>query len=136
MTVDPGAGLNIPGHHSPPANAIQVAQLLGELSRRLDELVNKIAESDHIATVLKEEYLRAYARAWASACGSVEGRKQIAIGLTSEPRLAAEVADAEVRDLRRRIDALKTRIDVGRSYGAAVRAESELVRSPFSPYGS
>jgi len=36
------------------------------------------------------------------------------------------VADAVVRHLRRKIDALKVRIDVGRSYGAAVRAEIAL----------
>ena len=38
----------------------------------------------------------------------------------------ADVADAVVRHLRRKIEALKVRIDVGRSYGAAVRAEIAL----------
>jgi hypothetical protein len=40
--------------------------------------------------------------------------------------LEADVSEAVVRHLRRQIDAIKTRIDVGRSYGAAVRAELAL----------
>jgi hypothetical protein len=40
--------------------------------------------------------------------------------------LEADVSDAVVRHLRRKLDATKVRIDVGRSYGAAVRAEIAL----------
>lgn len=108
-----------------------VAQHLGDLAKELDALVKEIGEADHIATVLKEEYLRAYASAWRNSAGSVESRKQTALHLTQDERMAAETADCTVRDLRRKIDALKVRIDVGRSYGAAVRAEVELVKSPF-----
>lgn len=116
---------------APPQTAMGVAQHLGDLAKELDSLVKEIGETDHIATVLREEYIRDYASAWRSAQGSVEARKQIALDLTRESRMAAETADCSVRDLRRKIDALKVRIDVGRSYGAAVRAEVELVKSPF-----
>ena len=51
----------------------------------------------------------------------------------SSTRLAADVAEAVVRHLRRRIDAVKTRIDVGRSYGAAVRAEISLAGHEEGP---
>lgn len=118
-----------------PTTAMGVAQHLGDLAKELDTLVKKIGEEDLIATTLREQYLRAYATAWRSSQGSVEARKQIAISLTADERLAAEIADCTVRDLRRKIDALRVRIDVGRSYGAAVRAEVEIVKSPMQPYG-
>lgn len=115
-----------------PTTAMGVAQHLGDLAKELDKLVKLIGEEDQIATVQREEYIRAYASAWRNSVGSVEARKQISLALTADERLAAEMADCTVRDLRRKIDALKVRIDVGRSYGAAVRAEVELVKSPFS----
>lgn len=114
-----------------PITAMGVSKHLGDLAKELDALVNLIGEEDLIATVKREEYLRAYADAWRAAVGSVEARKQIAISLTRDQRLAAEIADCTIRDLRRKIDALRVRIDVGRSYGAAVRAEVELVKSPW-----
>lgn len=119
-----------------PTTAMGVAQHLGDLAKELDNLVKQIGEEDLIATTLREQYLKAYASAWRSSIGSVEARKQISIALTSEERMAVEIADCTVRDLRRKIDALRVRIDVGRSYGAAVRAEVELVRSPNQPYGA
>jgi ubiquinone biosynthesis protein UbiJ len=119
-----------------PQTAMDVAHHLGELAKELDRLVKAIGDEDRIATVAKEQYLRAYAKAFRNSSGAMEIRKQTATALTEEERMAAEIADCEVRDLRRKIDALKVRIDVGRSYGAAVRAESELVRSPHSPYGA
>lgn len=114
-----------------PSTAMGVAQHLGKLAKELDDLVKKIGESDSIATVVREEYIRAYARAWRNCSGTAEARKQTSLDLTQAERLSAEMADCEVRDLRRQIDALRVRIDVGRSYGAAVRAEVELVKSPF-----
>lgn len=117
-----------------PTTAMGVARHLGDLARELDSLVRKIGDEDRTATVLREEYIRAYSRAFRDSVGSMEARKQIALSLTQDERLAAEVADSQVRDMRRQIDALKVRIDVGRSYGAAVRAESELVKSPFQEF--
>lgn len=117
-----------------PSTAMGVARHLGDLAKELDTLVRRIGEEDQIATVCREEYIRAYASAWRNSTGAVEARKQIALGLTQDERMAAEMADCTVRDLRRKIDALKVRIDVGRSYGAAVRAESELVKSPFQEF--
>lgn len=119
-----------------PTTAMGVALHLGDLARELDRLVQTIGDEDKIATVQREEYLRAYAKVWRDTVGSVEFRKQTAIAFTDQERLAAEMADCTVRDLRRKIDALRVRIDVGRSYGAAVRAEVELVKSPSNLYGA
>lgn len=119
----------------PPLTAMAVAEHLAELAKELDGLVKRTGEEDLIATTLREEYLRSYAKAWRSSQGSVEARKQIAISLTGDERMAAEIADCQVRDLRRRIDAIRIRIDVGRSLGTTVRAEVGLASSPLSPYG-
>lgn len=119
-----------------PLTVMAVMEHLRDLSKELDGLVQKIGDEDRIATVQKEEYLRAYAKAWRAAQGSVEARKQIAIGLTAEQRLAAEVADCEVRNLRRQIEALKLRIEVGRSLGSAIKAEVALSNTPFGPFGA
>lgn len=118
-----------------PLTAMSVAEHLADLAKELDVLVKKTGEEDLVATTLKEQYLRAYASAWRAAVGSVEARKQIAIGLTADERMAAEIADCQVRDYRRRIDALRIRIDVGRSLGTTVRAEVGLASTPLSPYG-
>lgn len=119
-----------------PLTVMGVMDHLRDLSIQLDSLVRDIGQEDQIATVQREEYLRAYAKAWRAAVGSVEARKQIAISLTEEHRMAAEIADCNVRDLRRKIDALKLRIEVGRSLGSAIKAEVALTNTPLSPYGA
>ena len=58
----------------------------------------------------------------------MEQRKHLAVVAVHQLRLDADVADALVRHLRRRIDATKVRIEVGRSYGAAIRAELNLAQ--------
>lgn len=113
-----------------------IAEHLGELAKELDSLVRQVGEEDLIATTLRETYIRAYAAAWKESAGSVESRKQDVLDATGEQRLAAEVADCQVRDLRRRIDALRVRIDVGRTMSTTVRAEVSLSATPLSPYGS
>jgi len=114
---------------------MDVMNHLRDLSKELDSLVRKIGDEDKIATVLREEYLRAYAKTWRNSTGSVEARKQITISFTEKERLAAEIADCVVRDLRRQIDALKSRIEVGRSLGSAIKAEVALTNTSFSPHG-
>lgn len=115
---------------------MSVAKQLADLSKELDALVKKTGEDDKIATVQKEMYIRAYATAWKATTGTAEARKQTALTLTQDERMAAETAASEVRDDRLRIDALKLRIEVGRSLGSTVRAEAALLNTPFSPYGS
>lgn len=111
---------------SAPLNANGVAAQLAQLARDLDACINALDGSDRESVVKREDYTLAYARAFLKAQGAMDARKQIAIEETHAERLAAEVADQVVRGLRRRIDSIKTRIDVGRSVGAAVRAEISL----------
>ena len=109
-----------------PATATEVALNLARLARDLDQTVNALQSADLEATKSRALSDLEFSRAFIAAQGSVDQRKHLATVETHRQRLEADVHDAVVRHLRRRIDALKVRIDVGRSYGAAVRAEIAL----------
>ena len=109
-----------------PATATEVALNLARLARDLDQTVRALEQADRDATEKRAAYDLAFSRAFLGAQGSMDLRKHESVVETHPQRLAADVADAVVRHLRRQIDATKVRIDVGRSYGAAVRAEIAL----------
>lgn len=109
-----------------PMTPNDVALQLARLARDLDEAVRVIEMADRDSVEKKAAADLAFSRAFMAATGSVDARKHIATIETHDQRLAAEVADAVVRHLRRRIDALKTRVEVGRSVGAALRTELNL----------
>lgn len=118
---------------SGPVNATEVALQLARLARDLDETVNSLKTADEDATRKRSAFDVAFSKAFVNAQGSVDQRKHLAVIETYPLRDEAEVADTVVRHLRRRIDAIKTRIDVGRSYGAAVRAEISLGQTGVEP---
>jgi len=107
----------------------EVVIQLSKLARELDEVVRLLHGVDLDATEKRAAADLAYSRSYMAAEGSIDARKHQAEIATHEQRLAADVAEVLVRHLRRRIDAIKTRIDVGRSYGAAVRAELNLAQA-------
>lgn len=104
----------------------QVVQQLAGLARDLDTTVRQLEQADRDAAEKRAAFDLAFSRAYLSGEGSIDARKHQAVIATIDRRMDAEVAEALVRHLRRRIDATKTRIDVGRSYGAALRAEISL----------
>ena len=109
-----------------PATATEVALNLARLARDLDQTVHALQSADLEATQKRAQFDLEFSRAFVAEQGSVDQRKHLAVVSTHRQRLEADVAEAVVRHLRRKIDALKVRIDVGRSYGAAVRAEIAL----------
>jgi hypothetical protein len=109
-----------------PATPNEVALQLSRLARDLDDAVRQLQVADLDATEKRAAADLAFSRSFMAASGSVDYRKHYATEETHDQRLAADVADAVVRHLRRRIDATKVRIEVGRSYGAAIRAELNL----------
>ncbi|MGD9749711.1 MAG: hypothetical protein AB7W59_01830 [Acidimicrobiia bacterium] len=111
---------------SAPLTAAAVAEQLAKLSRKLDELVASIGEAETKAVNAREDFTLAHAKAFLSAEGPMDVRRYVAVEATHVERLAAETAEALVRGLRRQIDSVRVRIDVGRSVGAAVRAEASL----------
>lgn len=103
---------------------IQVGRLLGKLTHEIGEKLDELRDADLDATRLKAEYDRAFSVAFKHTSGSVEARRHLVVEMCHGRRLAAEEAACKVRDLKNRIKLLETRIDVGRSYGAALRAEA------------
>lgn len=107
----------------------QIAEQLAKLSKLLDELVSTIAAAEALAVDAREDYTLAHSKAFLRAEGPMDVRKHAAIVATHDERLQAEVAEATVRGLRRQIDSVKMRVDVGRSLGAALRAEVGIAGS-------
>ena len=116
-----------------PATPTEVALNLAKLARELDQTVRALESADRDATEKRAAFDLAFSRAFIGETGAIDQRKHLAIIETHQQRLAADVADAVVRHLRRQIDATKVRIDVGRSYGAAVRAEIALAGTGDQP---
>jgi len=112
-----------------PATPNEVALQLARLAGELGDVVRMLEFADREATEKRAAADLAFSRAFLVAAGSVDARKHTAVVDTHQQRLDADVAEAAVRHLRRRIDAVKTRIDVGRSYGAAIRAELNLTQA-------
>jgi hypothetical protein len=73
-------------------------------------------------------------RAFLSAEGPMDIRKHRARVEADAAEEAALGAEATVRWLRQRIRAISLRIDIGRSYGAAVRAELAVL--PYAQEGT
>lgn len=103
---------------------IEVGQLLGKLTHEIGERLDQLRDADYEHVRLKAEYDRASAIAFKQCSGSIEARRNMVVEMCHGRRLAAEEAAAKVRDIKARIKLLETRIDVGRSYGAALRAEA------------
>lgn len=104
----------------------EVASNLAKLARELDTTVRQLKDAEQDLVEKRGAADLAFSRAFLAAEGSIDARKHQAVIGTYQQRMDADVADALVRHLRRRIDATKVRIDVGRSVGAAVRAEINL----------
>jgi len=107
-----------------------VVQNLLQLARELADATTKLARVEKDAVVARENYSLAYSKELLKSDGSnAEIRKAAAITETHTERIAAELAEAEVRILKEEIWTIKTRIDVGRSAAAALRAEIELEKT-------
>jgi len=98
---------------------LRLSQELAELSKNLDQL-----EADAVNS--REDFTLSLSKAYLAAEGPVETRKHQAIVDTHHERLTAETAEALVRGRKRQLQTLLTRIDVGRSAAAALRAEISL----------
>jgi uncharacterized protein (UPF0261 family) len=104
---------------------------LAELSRDLDHTVRLLKDADLDAVTKRHTADLAESHAYVQAEGSQELRKHLARIATDRQEQEAVVAEAVVRYLRQRLNAIGVRIDVGRSVGAALRAE--LAALPYDP---
>ncbi len=104
----------------------QVAMHLASLARDLDVTVQQLKVADLDLVEKRAAADLAMSRAFLSAEGSMDIRKHKAVEQTHEKRLAADVADALVRHLRRQADAIKVRVECGRSMNSALKTEMNL----------
>jgi hypothetical protein len=84
------------------------------------------------ATVKRQQADLAESRAFVGAEGSVDMRRHLARIAVEKQESEALVAESVVRYLRHKINAVGTRIEIGRSLGAALRAELQAL-SPSEP---
>jgi len=101
----------------------QVVMRLSQLSRALEAKTQEIADLDREWVTAKAAFKVAYARTFLTTPGSMDVRKQTAVQETADLDFTAELAEAKVRAARESIRTLRDQLDVGRSLGAAARAE-------------
>lgn len=123
--------MSTPDHE--PITAASIARHLATLSRQLEDLTEQTNQAEIDAVNLREDHTAARSKAFLAAEGAMDMRNHQSIVETSETRLAAELAEAHVKGLRRRIDTVRIRVDIGRSYGAALRAETGLAGTGATP---
>jgi hypothetical protein len=108
---------------SAPATPVDVVRNLSALTAELQQLTTSLRAAERDAATKRHAADMAESRAFLSAEGAMELRKHQARVAADQQEGAALVAEALVRVLRQEIRAIETRIDVGRTYGATVRAE-------------
>lgn len=102
----------------------QVAFRLADLSRKLEAAQIELVALDEKAVRARQRYEVTFARAFLSAeASNAESRKQLAVLACQDEKLDAEIADAQVRGLRSRLQVLRDQVHVGQSLGAALRSE-------------
>lgn len=106
-----------------PATTNDVVMQLSKLARELEQVTRELAELDEAAVRAKGRYEVSYARAFLTAEGAMDVRKQQAVFDVADEKLAAEIAEQRVRATKEHIRTLRDRLDVGRSAGAALRSE-------------
>lgn len=100
-----------------------VVRQLSSLGRELDAAVTMLKDAEVEAVQKRHHADMVESRAFLAAEGSMELRKHAARVEADKQEEEALVAEAVVRHMRTHIRAIDTRIEIGRSYGAAVRAE-------------
>jgi len=111
-----------------------VAINLSHLARELAALTDGLGDLEQRAVEKREDFIMAHAKAYLTSGALDAGGKPPPAAVreaksnlaTHDERLAAETAEALVRQRKAQIGAIKVRIDVGRSVGSIVKSEIEL----------
>jgi hypothetical protein len=102
---------------------------MARLSRQLDEAGYRLKDAERKAVEKEHAYRVAKAKALLKCQeGTVPEREATALLEVDAVRLAAKVAEADLRILRSDIRILENRIDVGRSVVGVLRMEANLAR--------
>lgn len=108
-------------------NAAQVTEKLGKLSLELWRCVEQLEVADEEAVRKRAAADLAYDKALLESEGAVEIRKCKARIAAFDLKFQADLADAVVRNLARRMKSLDKRVDVGRSSSSWHKAELKLI---------
>jgi hypothetical protein len=108
---------------APPATAADVVRNLSALTEELRIKVAAFRSAERDAAEKRHAADMVESRAFLRADGPMDIRKHEARVAADHAEQDALVAEALVRVLRAEIRSIETRIDVGRTYGASVRAE-------------
>ena len=101
----------------------EVVLRLSELSRLLEAKTTEIARLDEAEQRAKAAHKVAFARTFLNTVGPVDVRKQTAVLETADLELTFDLAAVQTRAAREAIRTIRDQLDVGRSLGAAARAE-------------
>jgi hypothetical protein len=113
--------------------ANEVVVQLSHLGAELDGVVSALKEADVDAARKRLAADLAESNAFVNANGAMDLRRHLARIAAAPQEEQAIVAEAAVRYLRQRIASIGLRIEVGRSYGAAVRAEVRALGGADGP---
>ena len=106
-----------------PQSPVEVVKHLTALTEELRGKTAAIRKAERDAAEKRHIADMTESRAFLNADGAMELRKHSARVTADQREAEAKVAEALVRVLRTEIRAIETQIDVGRTYGATVRAE-------------
>jgi hypothetical protein len=106
-----------------PITPLEVNRQLGLLTGQLDSVVAQLVEAELVAARKRHRADDAESHAFINAEGAMDMRKHKARITVGAEREEALVSEAVVRGLKYKVKALEIRIDVGRTFGATVRAE-------------
>lgn len=107
----------------PFATPLEVIQGLGRLSATMDSIVAKMRDAEVAAAHARSAASVAVETAFLKAEGPVAVRQAKSKLIAAQEILDSELADVNVRCLRRELQSIENRIDVGRTYSATLRSE-------------
>ena len=116
-----------------PSTPVEVVRNLSRLTEELRNLTAALRAAETDAAVKRHAADMTESRAFLAATGPMDIRKHTARVAADDNEGVALVAEALVRVLRQEIRAVETRIDVGRTYGATVRAELRTIGYEETP---
>ncbi len=106
-----------------PATPVEVVRALTALTAELSGQVKILRHAEMDAAVKRHTADMVRVRAFLAADGAMDFRENTAKAAADVPEGDAKVAEALVRVVRAEIRSIETRIEVGRTYAATVRAE-------------
>lgn len=100
---------------------LEIVKRLSELSRLLDAATVEVAELDEAAVRAKAVYEVEQARAFLAADGAMDARKAQATVKVADYWLAVELAQAQHRACKERINTLRSQLSIGQTLSTAIR---------------